>query len=392
MWIVIRLLLALFGFLMRQWRRRRALGKARGAHEGEPYFVHEVKDKSSVKSISIGMALAAPTWIRMHRESRFDRFCKRLGVANERETGAADFDDQVYVTCDHLGVSTILAREAKLRAAILAAMGLRGAGEGDSVGEDDSLIEPAPPGAKQISYDGTAVWMEDIAASEATPEILSRMAALHAASAPIGDTKRQGRFSDPFLWKALIVEGLVWGIAGYAAGAVLGNIVHPEDLHVWPSQLVWAGLGVALGALILLIALLVLWLRGSSRGHVVLAESAVVLTLGLPLASIQLVADTNRALDEAPAQTVVVHAHSCESKKRLLGRRSYYYAISIARTEAELAASDVELPSTVDVAREVCSGVAPSTDRLELEIGPGRWGLPWYRRMKVGGVDWEAPR
>lgn len=192
-----------------------------------------------------------------------------MGIANEQETGFPDFDERVYVTCDHPTVAKVLARDARLRKAILTALGL---------GED------AAHGAEGIRYDGTGIWL----------------------------------------------------------------------------------------------AVLVLWLRGSSRGHRLLVESAVMLTIGLPIASVQAVADINRLLDDAPARVVVVGAAIATSP-----------AWPSARTMR--ACAIWELPPLIDVSPAICSEIG-ATQELQLEIAPGRWGLPWYRSMRSGGVEWISPR
>lgn len=373
MWIVIRLVLALLGFSVRQWRRGR-LGKASGDYKGATYYVREHKDKKEIKSITLGMELPTPTWIRMHRESSFDRFCKKVGIANEQETGFRDFDDQVYVTCDHPTVARVLASDARLRTAVLAALGLGADKEG---------------GAEGIRYDGTALWMEGIRKSEVTPELLGRLAELRLASAAISNEPRRW-LADRFLWRALLVEGVLWAIAGYAIGGVAEHIAHAEDFHVWPLSLIMTGLVVALAALLSLLTVLALWLRGSSRGHRLLVESAILLTLGLPIASIQAVADTNRFLDDAPSRVIVVDAFTCEAHRRFASKRSKRYAVAVAVRRDDAGARDVALPLNIDVSPAICSRIGESNE-LQLEIAPGRWGLPWYRSMRAGDARWDAP-
>lgn len=369
MWIIIRLVLAAIGFVVRQWRHR-PLGQAAGEHKGMPYFVRKRSTKKTV-SLSIGMPLMAPTWIRMHRESALDKFFKRIGVANELTTGDPTFDERVYVTCDHPAVATLLAGAPELRAAILAAFA---------------------HGCQSVRYDGSMVWMERMNAVVASPKLLDPLLALQTASEPLCEEPRRW-FADRFLWKALFVEGLIWSIAGYALGALLGYGVHNEDFHIWPSAVVWTGLQVALVALAALLGGIWLLMRGSSRGHRVVIESSIVLALGLPIAAIQAVGDSNRALDEAPARTLSVHASRCQVRTHGTRRKRYsYHALLTAEPRSAPDAPDAPaMPADIEVSPELCGAIKPGSE-LELELGPGRWGIPWYRRIRAGAVTWIAPR
>ena len=367
MWIVLRLVLAVIGFGIRQLRRR-SPPKPDGEHAGAPYYLELHKDKQQkTTGFSIGMPLRAPTWIRMHVESGFDRFFKRLGLANESETGDAGFDARIYVTCDHGFVATLLRDSPALRAAILRGFEL---------------------GFRRIRYDGVAIWLDRCSRPPLSPAHLDALAALHAASAPLA-AEVPSRFADRFLWKALVVEGLTWSLLGFAIGAAIEQVAHREDYHVRPSHVVIAGLAAAMVGLIVVVAIIALWLRGSSRGHRLIVESGFVLLLGLPVTGIQVVGDTNRALDDAPSTVVVRHADHCETREHRSrrGRRTYTYHLWLLPTPEQVGPA---LPRSIEVTRALCGATSPGT-AVELSIGPGRWGLPWYRRIRVGELAWNAP-
>lgn len=367
MWIVIRLILAVIGFCVRQWWRGRPR-RASGEHKGTPYYVKKHKEKKKTIAVSLGMPLRSPTWISMHGESRLDRFFKRIGVANEIETGDAVFDGRVYVTCDHPAVATALAGEPPLRAAIHAAFDLRG---------------------ERVRYDGSMVWIERLPGGVVTAERLDALAALRAASEPLAKEPKRW-FADRFLWKALLIEGMVWASFGYAIGAVVEYYTHREDFHVWPGQVLRTGLVAAAVTFVALLAVIALWMRGSSRGHRIIIESAIVLVVGLPLASIQVVGDTNRALDDAAPALVTRIVDHCEVREHRgrRGRRWYSYHVWIERVAEHTAGPS--LPAEIEVTQSICNRTNTG-DAIELEIGPGRWSIPWYRRIRVGGEVWTAP-
>jgi hypothetical protein len=131
-------------------------------------------------------------------------------------------------------------------------------------------------------------------------------------------------------------------------------------------------------------------MRGSSRGHRIIVESAIVLVLGLPVAGIQVVGDSNRALDDAPPALVTRTIGYCEVREHRgrRGRRWYSYHVWLAPAVEHPAGPS--LPAEIEVTRSICNRAAAG-DAIELEIGPGRWSIPWYRSIRVGGEAWTAP-
>jgi hypothetical protein len=373
MWILLRLVIAALGFGCRLFysdsRRPSALpGPDQRSFNGRPDYLWNKmgsgKDKDKVVRLSIGMALTSPREIRMHRESVLDFFVKRIGIAVELQTGDSAFDELVYVTSDHPGVKALLTSSAPLRAAILRAFEL---------------------GARRVRYDGKAVWLDDIPEAVVTTPHLETLAALWKASAPLSQEPPHW-FADRFLWKALVIESVAWGIAGYAAGSVLEHFDHVEDLHVWTGALIGIGCVVALLMFAAMLAAIVLVMRGSSRGHRIVIESALLLAIGLPLAGIQLVADVNRALDDSPTQSLKVRVARCDVY-RGKGRRSYSLVID---DSTSIAPPAPEWPSKIQVSRRLCDALVRGGD-LEVELGAGYLGLPWYRQLRARDVTWTAP-
>lgn len=359
MWIAFRLLLAVLGFVARQVSRQRKREELK-EHGGKWYWQSVLGKKDTIARFAIGMARRSPTWIRFHRESGFDRLCKRLGIAHEIETGCPVFDDRIYVTCDHPFVAKVLEEEPVLRSAIGRAFSA---------------------GYARVVFDGTMVWLErwaTVAPQEADVEVLFD---IHAASERL-ERKLPSSLGDPFLWKAFAVEGVAWSILGFAIGAYVEGAFNDQDYHLFPSQVMWAGLGAAAVSFAVLFAAALFWLRGSSRGHRVIAESALVLLLGVPVASIQIVSDTNRALDRDEPTVVTRKASECrERKRRRKGRTYYTYHLHLVHQPD---AVGPELSSTIRVTESLCRRIERG-EVVEFEIGPGRWGFPWYRRITAGG-------
>lgn len=107
--------------------------------------------------------------------------------------------------------------------------------------------------------------------------------------------------------------------------------------------------------------------------------------LGLPVAAIQLVGDSNRMLDNAPSLRVHVPVLRCEVREHR-GKRTtaQSYNLLLARTRSV----EPRLPAEIQVSRQLCEAAGDSAD---FEIGPGRWGIPWYRKIRVGDLVVESP-
>jgi len=291
MWILIRFGFVAFLFLVRMvWRRQ---GVEQRTLYGEYPRVLLTKSKnvgsgadrqSVLTKLFWGLEVRTPLVFSLHHETSWDRVVKWFGLAREVQTGDAEFDREVYVTGDHPALHRLLAENPRLRGAIR------------------QLLART---ARRIFSDGHRLWVDSAELSHASNEELQTLAMI------AGILRREGPpgrwVFDRFLWTAMLVEVLVWSVAFYGAPGVIEQLHRwyvlgqgPEYFDLW--ALAKAGLiaaGVALAGMSVLVVLL---LRGSSRGHRVLAECFLVMLFGLPFAGIQAVADFNRSRDQAAPQ------------------------------------------------------------------------------------------
>ena len=366
MWIVIRLVLAAIGFAIRIFAPRRGLGTAQMAGDTPVYVnVHRSKGRRIV-GFTIAIERKTPTWIRLHAENAIDRTFKAIGIANELQTGDSAFDRKVYVTCDHPHVATVLTESPDLRRAIVAML-------------DD--------GFRKIVFDGTTVRADRRASEEPSGNELLALKAVSDAAWRLSEPP-PSRAGDPFVWKALVVEGVIWSIGGYAIGAAIELAAVREDVHLATGPLWQTGILVALVGFLALLAVIVLWMRGSSRGHRVIVESVLVLLLALPVTSMQAVADTNRALDNA-APTIVERTYTRCETRRHRSRRSTRYSYHLYLSPPGNGDGPT-LPSEIQITGSLCTA-AQGSGVATMAIGPGRWGIPWYRWIRIGAQTWTAP-
>lgn len=362
MWIAFRLIVALIGFVLRQVCRTRKPAGGESV-EGRIQFVHLNRNKKEkLQGFTIGVALEAPIVFRLHLETASDRLFKKVGLATEIETGDATFDRKVYVVCDHPLLAELLKHSAEARAAVSAAL--------------DS-------GFSRISFDGHVIWLDKSVPREPTPEERGILGALGKSFAPL-ERGSNAIFTDPFFWRALVVEGLVWSIAAYGVGAFLSTMFQDEDIHLDQGALVLPGLGIAGLLFAALVLATIFLLRGSSRGHRLILESALVLLIGLPFMGIQTFADLNRALDSS-RESIQTRIDRCETRVSTgSGRKSTSYYLHISE------APEVgTLPFELKTSGSFCAATAAGADATFV-IGRGAFGRAWIREIRAPGANWSS--
>jgi hypothetical protein len=364
-WIAFRLFLALAGFVIRHLGWFRSNSGSYGVFEGVPYGVALERRKRKIRGFSIWMQRKSPTWLRVHRETKLDVWVKRIGFAKEIQTGDPAFDALAYITCDHPFIERALTQSEPLRDAIAAAIQWN---------------------YERVEFDGERVILSLSEDREPSKLDLTFLKRIWSASEDL-QTIVPNRFAEPFLWKALAVECVIWSLCGYSIGAVMELLLHRENIHVFPRVVAASGFLFGCALFALLVGSVALLMRGSSRGHRVLVESALILGLALPTAGVQLVADTNRALDRGAPRHVKVVIDRCEVREHRgrRGRRSHSYHLGLARDE-----TSQPLPQSVEVTPAICRA-AQREVHADFTLRPGRWGIPWYEEIRVGNTLWMAP-
>jgi len=352
MWIIIRLFLAVVAYLM---RLRLPTLSPEAPHQlgGMSYFVDLTERKGKVTRFSIGTPLAAP-WFRLSHEGGPDRFFKAVGMAREAESGDPEFDRLVYVAGDHPAVHALLRKSEPARVAIQEALAA---------------------GFTRISSNGACLTLDHPEGRNPKQDELALLGRLRAALVRL-EGSRANPFADGFLWKVVVVEAAVWSILAYAIGGFVELFFNKQDYHLQTGSLIRYGLGAALVLFVLLFGAIAVFLRGSSRGHRILVESAIVLALGLPIAGLQLVSDLNRGLDGG---TEVVFTRKIRDVEKRRSRRSTSYYLHLAGRSA---GEPTGLPAKIKVEHALYEQASPGA-LAAVHVAPGWLGLPWYRRIEI---------
>ncbi|MBX7186937.1 MAG: hypothetical protein K1Y01_17490 [Vicinamibacteria bacterium] len=364
MWILFRVVVAAAAFAARltgRFRRRRgvptAVGDATVLLAQRTGFNREVH-------YSIGVDLEASVWFRLQRETDRDRWFKRVGLATEIQTGDEDFDKFVYVVSDHPMFASLLERSKEARGLI---------------------SELLWAGITRIEYGGGVLWCS--MKRKPSEHELSLVARLGKAMAPLQDDS-SSPFADPFLRKALAIEGVVWSIAAYAGSSLLVTLSLPE-IYLTDASYLLPGLCIAAGLFALLLAGVAVLMRGSSRGHRLVIESAVVLAFALPCAGIQIFDDVNRGLDSSE---VKIRTNRSECQKLVSvnsGRRRGPRTTVTHWLHVSGSGEGITLPSPVRFPGQ-CEH-APRGALATFTIGRGALGGAWYRTITVGDFTWSPP-
>ncbi|HYE30737.1 MAG TPA: hypothetical protein VEH27_04870 [Methylomirabilota bacterium] len=365
MWIVLRLVIAVGAFLFRLfYKPRRVAG--RYEIENVPIEVKVQSRKNKLPNITLRTPLKSPVLFKITPEGGTDGVMKALGLATEFQTGDAKFDESAYIASDHPFLKHVLTNNPEIREQIHRALGY---------------------GFTSIVANGVALEMRLPDTSEERAMEHGRTIAKLTKALGAALENAPSRLADPFLWRALVVEGIVWSIFGYALAAVPDLFFNRAPVHLASGPLTMTGLKLAGLGLMFLLAMIVLTMRGSSRGHRIIVESFLVLLIALPAAGVQAASDINRGLDRAPSEQYQFVIEETEERRhrRRRGRTRYTYHFALGsnplkpeqpRTNQELIPHRLQVPYSL-YAR------AGKGDILVMNIKPGRLNMPWYESLDV---------
>jgi hypothetical protein len=362
MWLVIRLLVAIAAgivkILANRWR-----GKPDGEVGGRATYQSVSKTKrGDITGFRLGICLDSGIVFDLHEETNADRFFKDLGLSQELRTGDDTFDHRIYVACDHLGFHDLLMQEPRVRAAI-------------------AVLFDAGFGA--IRSDGKVISTKRSAIAAPTPEDFAPLVELADALACLEDKEgARTRMPRRFAIRFAIVEAVVWTLFGYAASSWIGLSLDLGWHYFEYGQLVLLGAMASAVVIAVLFGLIVLFLRGSSRGHRILVECAILLVLAVPVTGVAIISDVNSHSKGAPPIMVecgIVSKDKVVRRRRKGGTTTSYYLNLAPPTHQPVG---FEAPRRVQVGSGDFQDAEPN-GVLVLEIEPGALGIPWIAERTV---------
>ncbi|MEW5770083.1 MAG: hypothetical protein AB1831_06915 [Pseudomonadota bacterium] len=313
-----------------------------------------------------GYAVTAPPglYFRVKRETRWDRWAKRLGLSVEQQLGDPGFDDHLYLVSDDPVWCAELAQVQGLRRVVKALF------------LDSNL--------RTLTCEGRHLWAEVELHSQTTPlDYLNGqakrniVAALHGIADNLEFLAKQHgpRRRDPYALRAMLLVSLSSALFMLAA-VELFRIFWLER-----GQVMIDGIGLlgfsALATLIVLFVLLTLaaaWLRGSSHAHIVMLEILFSGGLGLFMSSYALARDANCNWEQAVATPhIVTVSHKSTGYRRKYGT---YYTLHF-----DAAAARADLPSSIEVDARTY-GNAVQGDHVVIFVRPGALGYRWVEAIQ----------
>jgi len=371
MWLFLRILVTFVVVVSRLiYRLTSQPALVAGQLEGKPYaHSTKVNSKGEQDVFQIGAPLPSSVWFELKAESSFDRWCKRWSLVEEFQTGDAEFDQHIYLGADSPAIQQLLASNTESRQLIL-----------------QLLVQQK---FCRIWSDGQTLWAKKKSPQPADPNdiaIVIQLATLFGAAATVS------KITPPlFFWRYLVVESLTYSFFGYAAVVVLEQrFLHP-DIHLAPYQVFYWGLVAALLLFCLLLLFTWLLLRGSSKAHLLLLETALLLALALPLCGIDAVSLLNRSFDttraevfKSPVLTTELKHHHRTSRGRysfigLLLQPTTTYHLQLKHPPTSFGQqSSAEIEVSEELYRQAKAGSI-----VQLSIKPGWLGLPWFQRISV---------
>lgn len=355
--ILFRLLFALGAGLVRFYIGSGAGGGTLLTRNGKEFNLATETNKGRIIKIKLGIPLKSPK-MTLLIEGGSDRFFKSLGLSTEFQTGDETFDSRVYIVSDHSSVEKVLKEEFEARGVIF-----------------DILAEHYT----KIRTDGRYLWIESSSLKEPRGEDFERLAKLQECFSVL-ESESTGLLGDRFVMRALLVEAVIWSVAGYALGSFIDfAITFDSTTFLDMTPIYKAGAGIAVAIFCGLLWLSWYLLRGSSRGHRVILESALVLLFSVPISGLQAAIDLNNGLDNSETQVTAKLARkdSYQVQSRRNRNRTVY--------KIWLDYEDKTLPLNREIS--VSGSTYHSVDKdhiVILNVGDGWLGAPWIRSIERG--------
>jgi len=363
MWIVFKLSVALLAFVIRY--SRVSFRRPKGTLEGSPYFLVEERTRSgNVNRTELGVPFSFPALFSFHFEDGKDGFFKKLGLSHEFQTGDHEFDRKIYIASDNSGLNQILAEVDELRTLIVEVLG------GEHFGR-----------LAQLRFDGSKLWIRfpgQISDVEGTVRNLIRLKTLLLS----GRDSVIPFWKDRFFVKYLLVESTIWSLAGYSCVGFFESMFQPEYEPLrWEMLILYSCIASAVLIAVFLFTVATL-LRGSSRAHRVMVESASVLILSIPIAAFSGFTDLNCALDAGPGIVEQLDVQRVEMKRHRgrRGRTRYSYHVYLLPQNGTSSIAVGE-GGWLEVSLDRYNA-AVRANRAVMVIGPGRLGVPWIREVE----------
>lgn len=333
MWILVRILI-LFVILGYRWlaRLEKKLADETRQWRGREYGLALKHDNhNKLVTATVELSFFGSCWFQLDAESRSDRLLKALGLAREFQTGNKAFDEAIYISCDQTAVQSWFANNSRALELV------------------QQLIQEL--NATSIRCQGYEVLITFAINEEPDETRLQTAFALLDQLKPLKDLQPQP--SDPFFWRIIAVESLLWSIAAYAIGGYIEYRFELLAMYASPADVLYFACTAGVLALIATYTSCRLLVGRSSRGRLVILEAFTLLIFTLPYASVLATKEINELQPSATPAVAVATVNSLYVDER--PRRTTYHAV-IATSDNP---ASVEFPSTLKLSSTDYSRIKP---------------------------------
>ncbi len=365
----------LFGFLtisicitFEFWRRHASHWKPEGVFVGLQYR-HE-RSKKKITTLLLGINCHGSPNFSIKRQSGIDSFFKRIGIANEFETGDASFDDVVYLISDNKTLHYALANSAEFRLAVKSIMDYGTA----------STLE-----ATHIHCRNGRLWVQfDVGSNYADGSIgdvatvlLNSFDALKKSINEVAQISGS-RWRDPFVFKAAILLAISSGLAINGAIHLFRASFGSVPFTVNHSLMVNDAILYALMMFSAFVVGAIFWLGRSARTHIVLIELLTVGAFGFFASTVVELRDINMEMDiSAPKyyETQIVDKYTKKGSGRRSRSRTNYYVVF---KDWNCDCGNYQLQVSSSLYRYL-----PGSGNVIVTQHQGRLGYPWVSNIST---------
>lgn len=330
--------------------------KGEGTVGGITYvFAYSAGSKNTPASFRVSIPFRSDGSFRLARETKFDRFFRRIGITNEIRTFDRAFDDRFYIYTNRTTFSRSIFRSPECRKAAMEIYDL---------------------GFLTIAHDGktlSAVMAPFRGDREIDTPLLEEIVARLALLAKPGPIHTTGEKDEPANWKLRRIAAFAVPIAleiGGIAALVFGLVNHrPLD----PGSAIAGSLAISIPPLILFLWIAVVLLRGRSTSHRELIIAAAIALTAFPAAFAGGTILFNGLLDRAAPTT---HSAMVIDKRISVDDDDTNYHLYLESWRREKA-------ERLGVSYQLYEQTTPGSSRIAVTTRPGRFGREWLVDYRI---------
>lgn len=360
MWFVIKIIILSGSFLCRFFAKKifkNSNAKTKIEVDNQILFISkDVKKDGKVISTTINMDFECNAIFKLSPEKWYDRFFKFLGLTIEIQTGEKQFDEAIYIASDNIHFKDEIRKDIQSRVLIL---------------------ELLAQGAQFVECNGSTLKMRFSGDKSGHADLMQLCVNLKKQLIDMRVSPHQF-FSDPFATKVLFVEALIWSLGGYALAGFLEWNLQKQDRYLEIFPVVKMGLlcGLAIAGVILF--LIFLLLRDSSRGHRIIVECFFVLLLSLPVGGVSAISDYNIQMDQSVPTTVKAKVTNLNKirHRSSKGRVSYSYHLSVSSES-----SPILIPPQIEISASLFASLVVGGE-VKIVVSKGKLNFAWYKSIE----------